>query len=251
MVPSPIHARKAVLRVSRRHVEPAVNVLVVGRDHMNSGLLADLLVRDLKYTAAAVLSCKLLQVLGTRDIDLVIVSADLSGRPGVGFELSKAVSCAHPKVPIVMLLDQPTHETVIKAFRCGARGVFSRQESTREFLDCAEHVRKGLIWADADETVFLLEALKSLPAPIELTEIDSPTLTKRELQVVRCAATGQTNKAIASELNLSEHTVKNYLFRTFQKLGVSSRVELLFYLTVRGYSLGSRRAEPEEAKAAG
>src|ERR1035438_5977665 len=218
-----MHARK-VPQVSR-HVEPAVNVLVVGRDHMNSGLLAGFLVRDLGYTAAAVLPCKLLQVLGTRDIDLVIVSADLSGRPGVGFELSKAVSCAHPKIPIVTLLDQPTHEAVIKAFRCGARGVFSRQESMCEFLDCVEHVRNGQIWAGGEETMFLLEALKSLAASVGLTEIDSSTLTKRELQVVRCAATGQTNKAIASELGLSEHTVKNYLFRAFEKLGVSRRVE--------------------------
>jgi DNA-binding NarL/FixJ family response regulator len=66
---------------------------------------------------------------------------------------------------------------------------------------------------------------------------------------VQCAATGQTNKAIASELGLSEHTVKNYLFRAFEKLGVSSRVELLFYLTVRGHSFGPRKVEPKEAEA--
>jgi two-component system nitrate/nitrite response regulator NarL len=66
---------------------------------------------------------------------------------------------------------------------------------------------------------------------------------------VQCAATGQTNKAIASELGLSEHTVKNYLFRAFEKLGVSSRVELLFYLTSRGHSFGSPRAEQDKANA--
>jgi len=38
---------------------------------------------------------------------------------------------------------------------------------------------------------------------------------------------------------LSEHTVKNYLFRAFEKLGVSSRVELLFYLTIRGHTFGA------------
>ena len=52
-----------------------------------------------------------------------------------------------------------------------------------------------------------------------------------------------TNKTIASELNLSEHTVKNYLFRAFEKLGVSSRVELLFYLTIRGHSFSAAKAE--------
>jgi len=63
--------------------------------------------------------------------------------------------------------------------------------------------------------------------------------------VVQCAARGRTNKAIASELCLSEHTVKNYLFKAFEKLGVSSRVELLFYLAIRGYSFGQPRVEQE------
>ena len=66
----------------------------------------------------------------------------------------------------------------------------------------------------------------------------------RELQVVKCAARGKTNKVIARELGLSEHTVKNYLFRAFEKLGVSNRVELLFYLTQRGHNLGANQHQP-------
>ena len=66
----------------------------------------------------------------------------------------------------------------------------------------------------------------------------SSPLTERELDVVRHAAIGKTNKVIAAELKLSEHTVKNYLFRAFEKIGVSNRVELLFYLTLKGHSLG-------------
>ena len=53
-------------------------------------------------------------------------------------------------------------------------------------------------------------------------------LSKRELEVVRSLAEGLTNREIAEKLGLSQHTVKNYLFRVFDKLGVSSRVELLF-----------------------
>jgi DNA-binding NarL/FixJ family response regulator len=66
---------------------------------------------------------------------------------------------------------------------------------------------------------------------------------------VQCAAVGKTNKTIASELGLSQHTVKNYLFRTFEKLGVSSRVELLFYFTTHRHSFGSPRAEQDKANA--
>lgn len=90
---------------------------------------------------------------------------------------------------------------------------------------------------------YFLEAFRSIPAPSALTRDDSAALTERELQVVQCAARGKTNKAIASELLLSEHTAKNYLFKAFGKLGVSSRVELLFYLATRNYSLGQKTAE--------
>jgi DNA-binding CsgD family transcriptional regulator len=55
-------------------------------------------------------------------------------------------------------------------------------------------------------------------------------LSKREQDVVRCVAEGQSNREIASSLGLTEHTVKNYLFRIFDKLGVSSRVEVVLYV---------------------
>ena len=124
--------------------------------------------------------------------------------------------------------------------------MFSRQRPMAEFLHCVEHVRKGFIWAGRQETNALLEAFRSIPAPDVLTAKNSPSLTARELQVVKCAARGKTNKAIAAELGLSEHTVKNYLFRAFEKLGVSSRVELLFYLTVGGHTFSSTKADDTE-----
>jgi DNA-binding NarL/FixJ family response regulator len=47
--------------------------------------------------------------------------------------------------------------------------------------------------------------------------------------VVRLVSEGLTNRQISSDLGLSEHTVRNYLFRIFDKLGVSTRVELVLY----------------------
>jgi DNA-binding CsgD family transcriptional regulator len=76
----------------------------------------------------------------------------------------------------------------------------------------------------------LLEALRSAPSfdGIEAAKID--LLSPRELQVAEAAAQGQSNKQIANQLALSEHTIKNYLIRVFEKLGVSNRFELLFLL---------------------
>ena len=236
-MPLKMNNEERVLKIAPS-IEPGLHALIVDRDAMSSHLLADALVRNRKCDASAILSSDLLRTLGTRKIDLVVIGADVNYGAGTGFDLADAVSRIYTSVIIVLLLNQTDHESVISAFRSGARGVFSRQRPMNEFLDCIEHVRKGYIWAAKEETEFLLEAFRNIPAPSVLTASAAPTLTKREFEVVQCAAKGKTNKVIASQLGLSEHTVKNYLFRAFEKLGVSSRVELLFYLTIRGHNFG-------------
>jgi len=206
---------------------------VVDRDSISSHLLADVLVRDLKYKASAASAASLIQSLTNRRLDLVVIGADLQTSLGSGYDLAAEVFRAQPETSIVMLLDRVTRDSVIGAFRSGARGVFSRQRTMAEFSECAEHVSGGLVWAGKDEFNFLLEAFRSIPAPtIKMSSAATP-LTTRELQVVRHAAQGKTNRTIAQELGLSEHTIKNYLFRAFGKLGVSNRIELLFYLTMK------------------
>ena len=69
-------------------------------------------------------------------------------------------------------------------------------------------------------------------------------LTPREREVVRLVADGMRNQEIALHLNLSEHTVRNYLIRIFDKLGISSRVELVLY----AFSGTERNATSENSK---
>jgi len=68
-----------------------------------------------------------------------------------------------------------------------------------------------------------------------------------QLHVVQCAATRKTNRQIAQVLHLSENTAKNYLFKSFEKLGVPGRVKLLFYLTIRGHMFGNQTDAVAEA----
>ncbi|MGO9338917.1 MAG: LuxR C-terminal-related transcriptional regulator [Terracidiphilus sp.] len=226
-----------------QNAAPTFRVLIADRDSMGSDLLANALSRDSNCEAAAIQSTHLIHALSTSQIDLVVIGADLNLKSGSGFDLAHRVCSAYPNIGIVILLNQTTPESVINAFRSGARGVFSRQQPMTEFLDCVAHVRKGLIWAGRMETDSLLGAFKSIPSPSLVTAPDSPSLTAREMEVVQCAAKGRTNRAIANELGLSEHTVKNYLFRAFEKLGVSSRVELLFYLTLRGHTFSAFKSD--------
>jgi DNA-binding NarL/FixJ family response regulator len=134
-----------------------------------------------------------------------------------------------PEVKTIMLIDQPARELVLQAFRAGARGVFSRSGSVEYLFKCISSVQEGQIWADQATTEFLLEAIRE-PIPLPLVDAKGNVLlSKREQSVVRGVAEGLTNREIAEHLKLSEHTVKNYIFRIFDKLGVSSRVELILY----------------------
>ena len=224
--------------------ETTFQVLIVDRDSMSGDLLATAVTRDRDCQAVAVRSADLLERMADGKAQLVVIANDLNQDTTTGIDLARTALRLHPTVPIVILLNQSTHELVINAFRSGACGVFSRQQPVAEFLDCIDHVRKGCIWAGKHETRLLLSALGSIPSSNMHVVSDSSSLSMRELQVVKCAARGKTNKVIACELGLSEHTVKNYLFRASEKLGASNRVELLFYLTQQGHTFdGSRAAD--------
>jgi DNA-binding NarL/FixJ family response regulator len=76
---------------------------------------------------------------------------------------------------------------------------------------------------------YVLEALTQ-PRPVRVVSPDgSNLLSKREEEVMRLVAEGLGNREISELLILSEHTVKNYLFRIFDKFGISNRVELVLY----------------------
>jgi DNA-binding NarL/FixJ family response regulator len=134
-----------------------------------------------------------------------------------------------------MLIDASEHKQVVEAFRAGARGVFCRSESLTSLAKCIQCVSEGQIWANSRELRYLLEALgEAMPLRV-IDARGTALLSRRELEVVRCVAEGLSNREIAHRLGLTEHTVKNYLFRIFDKLGVSKRVEVVLY----AYSMGS------------
>jgi len=206
-----------------------IHVLVGDSSHMGSHLLADALRQDSRFQVVNVCSGSQDLLRVTDEADVAIVSAQLDEEPLRGFEVCRRLRTASPNTAVIMLLDSSKRESVVAAFGAGARGVFCRAHSIDTLRKCICSVHSGQIWANSNEMLFVLEAFANA-APIRLVNTHGALLlSKREQDVVRCVTEGLTNRQIAARLKLSEHTVKNYIFRIFDKLGVSTRVEMVLY----------------------
>jgi DNA-binding NarL/FixJ family response regulator len=179
--------------------------------------------------ASAVESVRAVSLLKEREPDVAIISAQLHEGPLAGFAVLRELRSLQSKTRAVMLLSSRERGLVIDAFRSGAHGVIFRDEPLETLSKCIHAVHQGQVWANSQHLGYLLEALAQVK-PLRLQDAHGANLlSKREEKVVRLVAEGLTNRQISVELVLSEHTIRNYLFKIFDKLGVSTRVELVLY----------------------
>jgi two-component system, NarL family, nitrate/nitrite response regulator NarL len=215
---------------TQRVREEKIRVLVADNTRIHTQLLADVLKRDhgLDVISADCDSHGLIAAVAAHKADVLLISSNLDEDPLRAFEVLRELRASHPQTRAVLLLDSSKRDYILQAFRAGARGVFSRHESVESLCKCVRSVHEGQIWASSLQMSFAVEALASSPTVRAVDAKGLDVLSKREMDVVRCVAEGLTNREIAERLSLSQHTIKNYLFRVFDKLGVSGRVELLF-----------------------
>jgi two-component system nitrate/nitrite response regulator NarL len=209
--------------------ERQIRVLVLDGSAIHTQLLAEALRRDRALDVISLDSAQAVtKTVMDCAIDVLVIGANLEEQTCRGLEVLRQLRGSRPNVRAVVLLDSCKPKFVLDAFRAGARGVFSRSESVDKLSKCIRCVHDGQVWANSHEMSLALEALASAPTVNAVDANGLNLLSKREKEIVQSLAEGMTNREIAERLSLSQHTVKNYLFRIFDKLGVSSRVELLF-----------------------
>ena len=208
----------------------SIRVLVIDGTRVHTELLADALKRDecLQVTTLPPDSDRLKTDLNPGDTDVLLISSNLEGQSGRGFELLRGLRTMHSKLKAIVLLDTSQSEMILEAFRAGAQGIFSKSDSVETLGKCIRKVYEGQIWANTHQVATLTRALASSHNIRAVDARGLNLLSKREMEVVRGVALGLSNREIAERLQLSQHTIKNCLFRMFDKMGVSSRVELLF-----------------------
>ncbi len=217
------------MQLNQDRGEQTIRVLVVDNTRIHAQLLADALKRDpsLEIVGAVSHSGELIELVRSHPVDVAVIGCNLDEQPLHGIEVLRQLKSNFGGIRAIVLLDSSKRDLVIEAFRAGARGLFTRHESMEMLSKCVRRVHEGQIWANSEQMAFAIEALAAAPTVRAVGANGVELLSKRELEVVRCLADGLTNREIATRLGLSQHTIKNYLFRVFDKLGVSSRLELL------------------------
>jgi DNA-binding NarL/FixJ family response regulator len=199
-------------------------ILVYSDDHILSQGAAYLLqtAEDLQLAYICPDSSQLIKELRTRQPHVLLL--DIS--PDINLALISDVRKAVPDCRVILWGRDVPHELSYQAMAMGIRGVLDRTLPAADLISCIRKVASNDVWFD--------EALTSGFFCNRVTK-----LTRRESQLVTLLARGMKNKEIAYLLSLSEGTVKVYLSRLFEKVGVKDRFELALYGLRNFSSLGS------------
>jgi len=217
----------------------AISVLVADSNRMQAQLLTNALRRRPEFHISTCLmdAASLLAAVAARPATVVVLSVNHSVSLDNQMAILRDFHLSHPAGAKILLVESYDRRLVVDAFRCGARGVFCISGTRfRSLCKCIQRVAGGQIWANTEQLDYLIDLISEVQPLRVFDSQGRRILTPREEQVVASVAEGLSNREIAHSLKLSEHTIKKYLFRIFEKLGVSTRVELVLYAVNHGDS---------------
>lgn len=160
--------------------------------------------------------------------DILLLDLAMPRLPGIE-ALRELVSTPTP-VRTILLTAAIERAQIVEALQLGARGVVLKESATQMLLRSIRTVMAGQFWVGRESVSDLVATLRELmPSGAEKARQKSFGLTPRELEVVSTIVAGYTNKDIAQKFGISEQTVKHHLTNIFDKLGVSTRLELALF----------------------
>lgn len=158
-----------------------------------------------------------------------VLLLDLAMPEAGGLDTLRELARANAPVRTVLLTASIDRGDALEAVRLGARGVVLKTAATPLLYKCIRAVVAGEYWIGHERVQDLVTSLRAFTDAQSGGRPPAATLTRRETQVALAVLEGASNREIAQKLGLGEQTVKNHLSSIFDKLGVSSRLELALY----------------------
>jgi two-component system nitrate/nitrite response regulator NarL len=160
--------------------------------------------------------------------DILLLDFAMPRHPGL--EALRALEAEQEGPRTIVLTASIEKRQIIEALQLGARGVVLKESATQLLLKSIRAVMSGEMWIGRENVHDLVQFLRNAEgAPAPPTPAPSLGLTPRELDIVGTIVAGYSNREIARHLGISEDTVKNHLSNIFDKVGVSSRLELALF----------------------
>ena len=159
-----------------------------------------------------------------------ILLLDLAMPHRAGLEALRDISADNFPVRVILLTAAAEKEQIVEALQLGARGVVLKDSATQILLKSIRAVMQGEYWVGRESVSNLVQYLRSL--------VDSSStasrgrrygLTPRELEIISAVVAGYANKEVAEHFKISEDTVKHHMSNIFDKVGVSTRLELALF----------------------
>jgi DNA-binding NarL/FixJ family response regulator len=161
--------------------------------------------------------------------DLVIMDVRLPD--GSGIEACRDIRAELPQTRVVILTSYPDEEAVFSAIIAGASGYLLKQVRARDLVAALEAVGRGESLLDPAVTEKVLDRVRRVATSGATDELAQ--LTAQEQRILLLVAEGKTNKEIASEVFLSDKTVKNYVSSILSKLNLQRRAQAAAFVAKR------------------
>ncbi len=157
--------------------------------------------------------------------DVVVMDIRLPGRSGI--EATREITQKQPETKVIMLTSYAEDELLFDAIAAGASGYVLKQIGSGELIRALETIARGESLLDPALTQKVFQRVRESSRKAE--DEAFATLSDQELKILALVAQGKTNKQIASEVFLSEKTVRNYVSSILSKLHLSTRAEAAAY----------------------
>lgn len=172
---------------------------------------------------------------GTEALQLVhqlrpdVLLLDLAMPKMPGLETLRELATNGHRVRTILLTAAIEKRQIIEALQMGARGVIMKDAATTLLMKGIRTVMNGQFWVGREAVADMVSYLREKAAQQPPSPAKAYGLTKRELEILSTIVSGLSNKEIAQKFSLSEDTVKHHLTNIFDKVGVSSRLELALF----------------------